>query len=168
MGISAAISPGRRRRDAFTLIELLVVITIIAILAAMLFPVFAQARAKARQASCTSNLAQIARAGMMYVQDNDERFPSCYSLSAPPYVVDPRTSLQPYLKNWTLFYCPERHTAMQACLDPEAAYRPHSRCKLRHYLPKGLLDTLASAHLDSASFKHVTQVVNLRQFFINN
>ena len=72
MGISAAISPGRRRRAGFTLIELLVVIIIIAILAALLFPVFAQARAKARQASCASNLAQIARAGMMYVQDNDE------------------------------------------------------------------------------------------------
>jgi len=128
MGISAAISPGRRRRDAFTLIELLVVITIIAILAALLFPVFAQARAKARQASCTSNLAQIARAGMMYVQDNDERFPSCYSLSAPPYVVDPRTSLQPYIKNWDLFYCPERHTVLRDCLDPRASFRPDSRC----------------------------------------
>src|SRR5215218_208408 len=91
---------GGRRRSGFTLIELLVVIAIIAILAAILFPVFAQARGRARQASCTSNLAQIARAGMMYVQDNDERFPSCYSMPNPPYAVDPRTSLQPYIKNW--------------------------------------------------------------------
>jgi len=61
-------------RRAFTLIELLVVIAIIAILAAILFPVFAQAREKARQASCTSNLKQIALGELMYVQDYDETF----------------------------------------------------------------------------------------------
>jgi len=59
----------------FTLIELLVVIAIIAILAAILFPVFAQAREKARQASCLSNIKQIALGTMMYIQDNDEAFP---------------------------------------------------------------------------------------------
>ncbi|MDX1934794.1 MAG: DUF1559 domain-containing protein [Capsulimonadales bacterium] len=64
----------RNRRGGFTLIELLVVIAIIAILAAILFPVFAQAREKARQATCTSNLKQWALAYMMYVQDYDERF----------------------------------------------------------------------------------------------
>ena len=61
------------RRNGFTLIELLVVIAIIAILAAILFPVFARAREKARQASCQSNLKQIALAELMYVQDYDER-----------------------------------------------------------------------------------------------
>ena len=60
----------------FTLIELLVVIAIIAILAAILFPVFAQAREKARQASCLSNCKQIGTASNMYVQDYDETFPS--------------------------------------------------------------------------------------------
>jgi prepilin-type N-terminal cleavage/methylation domain-containing protein len=64
-----------RRRSAFTLIELLVVIAIIAILAAILFPVFAQAREKARQAACLSNLKQIGTGVMMYVQDYDETFP---------------------------------------------------------------------------------------------
>src|SRR5438094_51203 len=93
MRISRANGLRRQRRSGFTLIELLVVIAIIAILAAILFPVFAQARARARQASCASNLSQIARAGMMYVQDNDERFPSCYTLLGAPFVVDPRTSL---------------------------------------------------------------------------
>ena len=64
----------RRVRSGFTLIELLVVIAIIAILAAILFPVFAQAREKARQASCTSNLKQITLAIMMYLQDYDETY----------------------------------------------------------------------------------------------
>jgi prepilin-type N-terminal cleavage/methylation domain-containing protein/prepilin-type processing-associated H-X9-DG protein len=59
----------------FTLIELLVVIAIIAILAAILFPVFAQARSKARQTTCTSNQKQIALAILMYAQDNDEMYP---------------------------------------------------------------------------------------------
>src|SRR5258706_2712968 len=65
-------------RKAFTLIELLVVIAIIAILAAILFPVFAQARESARTISCASNVRQIDVAILMYVQDNDERFPLFY------------------------------------------------------------------------------------------
>src|SRR5205823_7605014 len=64
-----------RTRKGFTLIELLVVIAIIAILAAILFPVFAQARASARQISCTSNTKQTALALLMYAQDFDEAFP---------------------------------------------------------------------------------------------
>jgi len=63
-------------RQAFTLIELLVVIAIIAILAAILFPVFAQAREKARQTSCLSNLKQLTMGWVMYAQDYDEKFPS--------------------------------------------------------------------------------------------
>jgi prepilin-type N-terminal cleavage/methylation domain-containing protein/prepilin-type processing-associated H-X9-DG protein len=68
-------SRGSAHRSAFTLIELLVVIAIIAILAAILFPVFAQAREKARSATCISNQKQIANALMMYVQDYDEVYP---------------------------------------------------------------------------------------------
>src|SRR5687768_9897179 len=67
-----------RRRAGFTLIELLVVIAIIAILAAILFPVFSQAREKARQSACLSNNKQWATAFLMYAQDYDERFPMAF------------------------------------------------------------------------------------------
>jgi prepilin-type N-terminal cleavage/methylation domain-containing protein len=73
----------KRTRRAFTLIELLVVIAIIAILAAILFPVFAQARAKARQTQCTSNLKNLGTAALMYMQDYDETFPSGLALAIP-------------------------------------------------------------------------------------
>ncbi|MBC7287046.1 MAG: DUF1559 domain-containing protein [Armatimonadetes bacterium] len=69
-------------RKAFTLIELLVVIAIIAILAAILFPVFSRAREKARQASCLSNLKQLSLAILMYAQDYDETYPPAYYWSA--------------------------------------------------------------------------------------
>src|SRR3712207_8184107 len=67
--------PRRHRQPGFTLIELLVVIAIIAILAAILFPVFAQVREKARQTQCLSNLKQLATTFSLYVQDYDETFP---------------------------------------------------------------------------------------------
>jgi prepilin-type processing-associated H-X9-DG protein/prepilin-type N-terminal cleavage/methylation domain-containing protein len=119
---------GRRRLIGFTLMELLVVIAVIVTLAAILFPVFAQARACARQATCASHLRQIAQAGLIYLGDYDERFPSCYNLSTAPYLIDPRTSLQPYIQNEDLFYCPERHTVLYPCLDPKRDFRPNSRC----------------------------------------
>jgi prepilin-type N-terminal cleavage/methylation domain-containing protein/prepilin-type processing-associated H-X9-DG protein len=67
----------RARKSAFTLVELLVVVALIATLAAILFPVFAQVREKGWQATCLSNLRQIGSAVAMYVQDNDERLPNC-------------------------------------------------------------------------------------------
>jgi prepilin-type N-terminal cleavage/methylation domain-containing protein/prepilin-type processing-associated H-X9-DG protein len=75
-GMKVSRARWRRRGAAFTLIELLVVIAIIAILAAILFPVFAQARDKARQATCLSNLRQIGTGLAMYYQDYDERLPN--------------------------------------------------------------------------------------------
>jgi prepilin-type N-terminal cleavage/methylation domain-containing protein/prepilin-type processing-associated H-X9-DG protein len=69
----------RRSHKGFTLIELLVVIAIIAILAAILFPVFAQAREKARQITCVSNQKQVLLSMIMYTEDNDEYYPVCWS-----------------------------------------------------------------------------------------
>ena len=85
---------GNQNKKGFTLIELLVVIAIIAILAAILFPVFAKAREKARQTSCLSNLKQMGTATAMYVQDYDETFPSGENLHDKVY---------PYLKSEDLF-----------------------------------------------------------------
>jgi prepilin-type N-terminal cleavage/methylation domain-containing protein/prepilin-type processing-associated H-X9-DG protein len=118
----------RNRKTAFTLIELLVVIAIIAIIAAFLFPVFAKAREKARQASCLSNLKQLGMGVMMYRQDWDETIPYILNdsgnlISAANYgdagqwpVVrgatgaEPQfclvTLVTPYVKNRDVWYCP--------------------------------------------------------------
>ncbi len=104
------------RRRGFTLIELLVVIAIIAILAAILFPVFARAREKARQASCCSNLKQMTLAALMYIQDYDERFfyevwcntgnPSCPNMCWDRIIVQRDGLFYPYMKNKDIMVCP--------------------------------------------------------------
>ncbi|MBU0607894.1 MAG: DUF1559 domain-containing protein [Armatimonadetes bacterium] len=92
-------------RRGFTLIELLVVIAIIAILAAILFPVFAKAREKARQTACLSNLKQIGLGMLQYVQDYDETLPHLYKdVGATRYWWF--NDIQPYIKNYQLFKCP--------------------------------------------------------------
>src|SRR5687767_6701505 len=109
------------KKRAFTLIELLVVIAIIAILAAILFPVFAQARAAARKTSCLSNTKQFTLAALMYAQDYDETVmsPAFRRLGNPPptqysnfywgrrWMVWPEL-IQPYTKNLDIFTCPDR------------------------------------------------------------
>jgi prepilin-type N-terminal cleavage/methylation domain-containing protein len=92
-------------RSAFTLIELLVVIAIIAILAAILFPVFSRVREKARQASCMSNFKQVSNAMGMYAQDYDGFIVPESVLSQGIYFGWP-TILFPYVKNSQVFACP--------------------------------------------------------------
>jgi len=117
-----------RQHAGFTLIELLVVIAIIAILAAILFPVFARARENARKANCQSNLKQLGTSMLMYIQDYDERFPNGQAISgtgdgnivhngwawmvddgwraAVPNRVYLRDILAPYVKNDKVWLCP--------------------------------------------------------------
>jgi prepilin-type N-terminal cleavage/methylation domain-containing protein/prepilin-type processing-associated H-X9-DG protein len=93
------------KRSGFTLIELLVVIAIIAILAAILFPVFARARENARKSTCQSNLKQLSQAVLMYAQDYDETLPgaNCEALDAGRCW---NLVAYPYIKNTGVFRCP--------------------------------------------------------------
>jgi prepilin-type N-terminal cleavage/methylation domain-containing protein/prepilin-type processing-associated H-X9-DG protein len=119
------VQPPRFTKRGFTLIELLVVIAIIAILASILFPVFARARENARRASCQSNLKQINLGFMQYTQDYDERLPLTTDGAAGQNILGgwnyytffggntgasqfdmSKSSLQPYIKNVQLFVCP--------------------------------------------------------------
>jgi len=106
-------------KRGFTLIELLVVIAIIAILAAILFPVFAKAREKARQASCQSNLKQLSLACLAYVQDYDGMFPplragaNCNaSLRTGGLAIH---AIYPYVKNSQVYICPSNKTPPGVC-----------------------------------------------------
>jgi len=121
------------KRKGFTLIELLVVIAIIAILAAILFPVFAQAREKARAITCESNMKQLGLAVLMYVQDSDENFPQGYhgessaacgnfgsgwcpaATGAPEHWV---AMVAPYTKSFGIFGCPDDSFGGQ--IDPNS------------------------------------------------
>jgi prepilin-type N-terminal cleavage/methylation domain-containing protein/prepilin-type processing-associated H-X9-DG protein len=116
----------QRPARGFTLIELLVVIAIIAILAAILFPVFAKAREKARQISCLSNMKQLSLAFLQYNQDNDEGYPGSADTGAPPEdpanwvpkIFNPaggpyvsqhpeRGAIWPYVKSLQVYVCPD-------------------------------------------------------------
>lgn len=148
------LSPRSERRSAFTLIELLVVIAIIAILAAILFPVFAQAREKARAISCVSNLKQIGTAMLMYTQDYDENWATACSFcqgARIPNPLDPNDSpangggrrplwqgkIYPYTKNWDIYNCPS---------DP---YKKTTAVDRYHYISYGY----NYGYLSTLSFK---------------
>jgi prepilin-type N-terminal cleavage/methylation domain-containing protein/prepilin-type processing-associated H-X9-DG protein len=111
----------RPSRGGFTLIELLVVIAIIAILAAILFPVFAQARDKARSVTCLSNQKQFAASLMMYMQDYDEKSVWFYNATIAGYTRNFRNGywwnpVMPYVKNLGVFVCPSVKRGSGNCL----------------------------------------------------
>jgi prepilin-type N-terminal cleavage/methylation domain-containing protein/prepilin-type processing-associated H-X9-DG protein len=108
-------------RRGFTLIELLVVIAIIAILAAILFPVFARAREQARKTACLSNLKQIGLACHMYAQDYDELFPVDNHACNPHLRLV--NEIMPYVKNQGIFYCPSAPATGMAYTVDSAANR---------------------------------------------
>jgi prepilin-type N-terminal cleavage/methylation domain-containing protein/prepilin-type processing-associated H-X9-DG protein len=120
-------SPARStRKSAFTLIELLVVIAIIAILAAILFPVFGRARENARRSSCQSNLKQIGLGLQQYTQDYDEYYPLVggreYSNGVGyQYTPSWRIKLYPYIKNTQVFVCPSNVEGRKEVADHETA-----------------------------------------------
>ncbi|CUU34615.1 MAG: DUF1559 domain-containing protein [Armatimonadetes bacterium] len=140
------------RTKGFTLIELLVVIAIIAILAAILFPVFAQAREKARQTGCLSNVKQIGLGVQMYAQDYDEYVPR-NAYADPPRVLEgnhfvdcssPRWMdvLYPYIKNGDVFNCPsDPFSAISGTLPHEGnrthTLMPNKRYVYQPYSPDG-------------------------------
>jgi prepilin-type N-terminal cleavage/methylation domain-containing protein/prepilin-type processing-associated H-X9-DG protein len=111
-------------RRGFTLIELLVVIAIITILAALLFPVFAHAREKARQTSCLSNLKQLGAGMLMYSEDNDGLFPPAVAHPSRQmtniYEMSWMALMQPYVKNLGVFICPSSgHLSQDYLKDPK-------------------------------------------------
>ena len=138
-------------RRGFTLIELLVVIAIIAILAAILFPVFAKAREKARQASCLSNLKQIGLAWMQYAQDYDEKVAVCRvsttSTTGSSFYQDFPYLLMPYIKNNQVFDCPSssftKYNGGQN-YNPNASYMQNVRLGNE---PKGFQNVFAPVSL---------------------
>jgi prepilin-type N-terminal cleavage/methylation domain-containing protein/prepilin-type processing-associated H-X9-DG protein len=172
-----------RPAHGFTLIELLVVIAIIAILAAILFPVFAQARAKARQTACLSNMKQIGTGLMMYVQDYDETLPGNHSSdgyaagvnqdlgwNGPVRAGVPATyrnwarDVQPYIKNFGIYKCPSA-TPRTSYNGGSAPYNECNKafptCYDTSYAMNGVMESRALAAVPAPA-----DIVYLREFSI--
>ena len=177
----------RRGRVAFTLIELLVVIAIIAIPAAILFPVFAQTREKARQTACASNLRQFGQAFGMYAQDYDETYPdlnigafTSTGVSVPGWIV----VIQPYVENLKninergkdvntpnsedgraqMSKCPSHFPDARAGFSGSGAVRPSSAGASLSY---GMADWAANAFRPLSDFKAPADTILLRENFLN-
>ncbi len=161
------------RKRAFTLIELLVVIAIIAILAAILFPVFASAKEKAKQTSCTSNLRQMGTSVQLYLSDYDDRFPMAspndgaawqsgfiwpvpadWRFGATPSSIEQaRThwsnAIYPYLNNYGVYACPSEYALVQAT---GVSYSPVAKAPQKvSYTYNGFLSTINQSFVASSS-----------------
>lgn len=144
------------KKRGFTLIELLVVIAIIAILAAILFPVFARARENARRSSCQSNLKQIGLATAQYVQDYDDRLPSYYlddgGNHCPVVNVLWYTGLLPYSKSTQIYLCPS---------EKKNIATPYLRCSTSESYPVTYgINTDATANNSTIQPIHMSQINN--------
>lgn len=142
---SAHPSRSKSSQHGFTLIELLVVIAIIAILAAILFPVFAKAREKARQTACLSNEKQIGIGVKMYMDDNDGIYPRQLGLGTARgvYWIN---AVNPYIKNMQVYNCPDRPdmVPMRFVTSPDGGRGPQCAYGLNYWL-------------DSAYYKDATE-----------
>lgn len=139
--IIVPLAPHSKRR-AFTLIELLVVIAIIAILAAILFPVFGRARENARRSSCMSNLKQVGIAMMQYFQDNDEKS-MVSDHDGTPFPYPWFQPLQPYIKSTQVFRCPSQQETDADFTPPET--KPDSDYIVNGLFAHGLHQSLLNS-----------------------
>jgi prepilin-type N-terminal cleavage/methylation domain-containing protein/prepilin-type processing-associated H-X9-DG protein len=162
-----------QRKSGFTLIELLVVIAIIAILAAILFPVFAKAREKARQATCQSNSKQLVMAFIMYKADYDEQYPLfMYSMNknniSAPYAYWQQYVHQ-YIKGRRVFHCPSDEESLftrDKFPDPFDMYIDGEIAKK---LPNGQYETQRSsyAYNSNVAGKNDASITNPAVIFLN-